>query len=230
VSVSDAVRRGRHELSILTLIVAGTGCATLPAMSDPSVQIVPGRLAAFPSYGGSFLLGFAGPTFQGDQSVDARKNVDDAINYRLARSGGHSFLPGTVAALEHATEFFHWSHRMLSDVTLERVGSREREHRHRSVADWRFPRNLASWRTTLSADFVLVSMFYEGTDTVARAAMPGFAGGKAARRAISCVVQLDDGRVVWCQLVERFYSDLGSRAGAQELVDKLLRGLPVPTG
>jgi hypothetical protein len=221
VSTLIGVRRSLL-LPLLIVLAALASCATPPRMEDPGVRVIPARLAAFPSLGQSFMLDVAkDATVDTDQSIDTRKNVDDAINFRVAAHGGRSFLARTVAQLEHATEFSHWSRRMLNQVILERVD--KDVPRHRSVADWAFPGSLASWRTTLSADFVLVSQFYEGTETVGRAALSTFAGGdRAARRAIACVVQLEDGRVVWCKFVGRFYSDLRTRAGAQELVDKLL--------
>jgi hypothetical protein len=207
---------------LLVLLAALTSCAPLPRMEDPGVRIVPARLAAFPSLGLTFMLNVAkDPTVDTDHTIDTRKNVDDAINYRVASHGGRSFLARTVAQLEHATEFSHWSRRTLYQVIHERI--EEKGPHHRSVTDWSFPESLESWRTSLSADFVLISQFYDGTDTLGRAALATFAGAPtAARRAIACVVRLEDGRVVWCRYVERFYSDLSSRAGAQELVDKLL--------
>ncbi|HMF39332.1 MAG TPA: hypothetical protein VKQ32_01500, partial [Polyangia bacterium] len=72
-------------------------------------------------------------------------------------------------------------------------------------------------------DCLLVSMFLDGRNTAGLSVAVAMVGGTlAARRAMACIVRLEDGRVVWCNLTT-FYWDLTQRPGAQGLANLLLK-------
>jgi hypothetical protein len=211
-----------RALWILAAMCSGLGCASTPAMRDGSVQIVPRRLVAVPSDGVVFEFDIHEKrTLHEDQSAQARKNLDASITRRLSVYGGRFVDDNTMGTLKYAAKFHVWTLDMFGDIMAERLG--RTYTKHKSVSDWRFSPGLESWRSALGADFVLVSLFIHGRDTTGRAVAVAFVGGsKAARRAISCVVQLKDGRVVWCNFIDSHLWNLTVPAGAQALADSLL--------
>jgi hypothetical protein len=207
----------------VALLSGALGCAT-PAMRAPGVQVVPGRLVALPTDGVVWEMDFEGKrTLSKDKSDAAVENFDDSIAYRLSLHGGRSVASETFETWPWATPFRDWSARMMSEIMTERLGRARVQHE--SVADWRYGRALATWRERLAADYLLVSMFLDGRNTVGRSIAVGFAGGYlAARRAMACVVRMEDGRVVWCNLIE-FNARLEQRNGAQAVANSLLGDL-----
>lgn len=211
--------RGRAWLRTLGVsALALAGCAT-PAMQYPGIEVVPQRLAAFPSDGVEWTYDFSGTRMvDREGSVTAQKNVDDSINYRLRRRGGHSFRADALDRVEQGRAFYGWVIDAMSEIMAERLGLSKQ--RHTTVGDWRFSGGLESWRGPLDADFVLVSMFIDGHNTPGRALAVSLAGGwRAAQRAIFCVVHLESGRIVWCNFDGAINRDLRMRAQAQEEVD-----------
>jgi hypothetical protein len=199
------------------------GCAT-PAMRDPSVKVVPERLAAVPTEGVVWEFDSNGKRTISEQgTVAAIKNLDESISYRLWLQGGHSIGTDAFEGFKWAVPFREWSRRMMREIMSERLG--HANTKHESVTEWRYGPALASWRDRLGADFLLVSLFLDGRNTTGRNVLVVLGGGTlAARRAMACIVRLEDGRVVWCNLIE-FRWLLEQRAGAQGLADSLLKEL-----
>ncbi len=206
-------------------LMAVVGCAT-PAMRAPGVEIVPRRLIATPTVGVVWQWGAGGKaTVFPEGSAAAMKNVDASISYRLGLMGGRTIAKTAFEEYEWAASFRAWSEGMMTEIMAERLG--RTAVKHESVADWRYQPTLAAWRDRLAADFLLVSMFLDGSDTTGRSLMVAFRGYGyvAAQRAIACVVRMDDGRVVWCNLIDFGFSPLRA-FGAQEIADQLLVDMP----
>jgi hypothetical protein len=49
--------------------------------------------------------------------------------------------------------------------------------------------------------------------------------GRDARRALACIVELSDGRIVWCRFTDATTDFALTRGGAQEIVDRLLEAM-----
>jgi hypothetical protein len=207
--------------TLCTAAVALAGCAT-PAMQVPGVTVASHRLASLPSDGTVWDFDVSGNrTIDHAASVEARKNVDESIAYRLSQHGGHSFSDATMDHLLYAESFQEWALDAMGDIMAERLGRAEKKHV--TVGDWRYRRSLGAWRTTLRADFVVVSMFLYGRNTAGRAFSVAIGGGTyAAQRAIFCVVHLQTARMVWCKLDATLSYPLTIRAGAQVVADGLL--------
>ncbi|MEP6652596.1 MAG: hypothetical protein ABJA82_04520 [Myxococcales bacterium] len=207
---------------LLLASLAG-GCAT-PAMRVPGVQVVPSRVVALPTDGVVWEWDFSGNRVVSEQhTVEAVRNVDNSIDRRLRPLGGRSVAAETLDGLPSVSLFHDWATRMLKEIMAERLG--RARSTHESVAEWRYSKELTTWRDELKADFVLVSMFMDGRNTAGRSLAVMFAGGAlAARRAITCVVRLQDGRVVWCNLID-FQHPLDEPGGAQLFVHTLLDDL-----
>ncbi|HEY4393163.1 MAG TPA: hypothetical protein VGP64_03830 [Polyangia bacterium] len=230
----------RAGVTIVTALVAtlDLACVSGPQLRDPQARIAAKRLAALPTQGRIFVVGpRGGRDADKELSATVRKNVDDSINYRVHQHGGHVFGNAATAKLEHFIEFHNWSWRAMHEIVAERLGKVPAAHR--SVAEWRFPGDLKSWRPVLSSDFLLVSfvlyvwrppelqwpslavaiaeMAKESKDPPDSMSITG-----AGSRMIACVVAIDDGHIVWCNFIPNNSVTMQERPAAQSAVDVLL--------
>ena len=213
-------------------------CATRPELRDPQWRIAAKRLAALPTQGRIFVVGpKAGSDADEELSSTVRQNVDDSINYRVHQHGGRAFGSAATAQLEHFTDFYHWSWGAMHEIMAERLGNVPAAHE--SVSEWRFPRDLRSWRTVLNSDFVIVSfILYVYRPPEIHFRTPAMAFGElmeqskdppdsmsltgGGSRAIACVVELDRGHIVWCNFIPNNSVNMQERPAAQAAVDLLL--------
>ena len=215
---------GRRWTWTLWATLAVAGCTT-PEMRVASVSVASRRIAALPTEGVVFDYDFQGhKTVSSTDTVIAKKNFDDAINYRLRQHGGRAFRAAAIGDLPHATPFHLWFVSSLKEIRDERLG---RAHdTHETVGDWKFSSSLGSWRAVLDADYVLVSQFIDGRNTIGRELMAHLVAGPVTiPDAIACLVHLETARVVWCSYqntMTKMKSDLTFRADAQAQVDSLL--------
>jgi hypothetical protein len=127
-----------------------------------------------------------------------------------------------VRKLPNAHAFEEWSAHSMQEIVRELIGKSQQEHA--SVADFRYRGDLGIWRRDLAADYLLISYFINGYDTPARASS-WTATEHAARRALACIVDLSDGRIVRCRFTDRTTESVFTRGGAQEVVDRLLEAM-----
>jgi hypothetical protein len=92
---------------------------------------------------------------------------------------------------------------------------------------WRYSGDLAPMRAALDADFVLMSVFLDGDNTMGRLLKNPVDGrARVARRlGEACVVDLRDGRVVWCAHDYENTERIRTRENAQKAVDRLVAPL-----
>ena len=229
------MKRGRGWLKVVGMGLLTGGCYRLPELEYPGTPVASRRLAALPSQGVVWVYDLSGKKIVDEEATArAKRNVDDSINYRVRRYGGHSFSAAAVADLEHLKAFRQWSREVMLGIVKERMADAPRIHQN--VGEFRFSQRLGSWRRPLDADFVLVTAIFDGHNTFGRVAgvtlvlaaspVSGGAiasfGGLAARRAITCAVHLESARIVWCNMDSELEFDLTQRLGAQQEVDKLL--------
>lgn len=209
------------RVSFFTFALAMAGCKT-PALQYPAVQVASHRLAAFPSYVKEWEYDADGKKTLDDQgAATARMNLDESIGYRVWQHGGRFVGVASIAGLEQVGDFHQWALDAMTEIGAERLGYATKKHE--TVGDWGFGRSLGSWRAALDADFVLVSMFLDGHNTPGRGLKVLFVGGRlAARRGIICAVQLQSGRIVWCNFDSAVNVNFMSRSEAQSEVDHLL--------
>lgn len=101
------------------------------------------------------------------------------------------------------------------------------ESYHRSVAEWRWLVDMATWRERLGADFVLVVQFRDAHVTGGRVVANVFSPIQVWPRRVgtACVVDLEDGRVVACSQNTSGSRGLQTAAEARDAVNELLDGL-----
>jgi hypothetical protein len=205
-------------------VVASLGCGACgPAivMNPAGAEINPKRLAAIPSSGVEFEFDAYGKRTLDKAATDAAlASVDTSINYRVSASGGRFFRDQVLANLDGYLAFRHWSELVLGDVMMAALG-RLRDP-PQSVDHWHYRYDLQSWKAPLAADHVLITLFVDGHDSTGRAIAVALGGGwTAAHRAVTCVVRLQDGRLVWCN-IDRNIQQVTERDDAQRVVDGLL--------
>ena len=200
--------RGRSILLTGSVAIALCGLAACaPAFSTRTagVRIAPGRLAVGPAIVSVVEFDGSGKLApRPDWAADAAQNVDAAVAARVTANGGRTFVAADVAHTDVTYgDFRRWSSGALQEIAGQLDGSRASAHR--SVADWRYPQSLPTWRAALAADFVLAVLFVDAYEPAGQAA-PAAAGGepaaaryRAAQTGIACVVDLSDGRIVWCE-------------------------------
>ena len=219
----------RGSLLIGQALLAGLGgCGPALATRIPDVRIASARLAAGPSSVSVFEFGGDGSlTSRPDWTGDAAQNVDAAVAARVTMNGGRTFVPEDVAHTDVPyDDFRRWASGALQEIAGALAGTRASAHR--SVAEWRYPQSLSTWRAALHADFVLAVLFadaYESEGPVAAAAPPASAAYRAAQTGIACVVSLGDGRIVWCETARAAFGDLRAAGAARGAVGAIITEL-----
>jgi hypothetical protein len=210
----------------VVLLVAG--CAPALATRIPEVRVASGRLAAGPASVAIFEFGADGSlTSRPDWTGDALKNVDAAVSARVTLNGGRTFVPEDVAHTDVTYgDFRHWTSGALQEIAGALAGTRASPHR--SVAEWRYPQSLSTWRAALGVDYVLAVLFadaYEPAGQGAAAAPPASAAYRSAQTGIACAVSLADGRIVWCETARAAFGDLRAAEPARAAVGAIVTGV-----
>jgi hypothetical protein len=217
------------HVATVALSLAVLGCGPALAMRVSNIHVVPSQLSAMPAMVEiSELDARQTWTPREDWTSAATVNVDAAVDYVVAANEGDSFDAGDVANTEIPYGAFRrWSKLALTQIAAELDGSQRLSHR--SISEWRFDYDLRSWRHRLQSDFVLVVLFRDAHNTVGHvlvnALTPIFLRVYAQQVGIACVVDLRDGRIVWCESYVDPGGDLRDRLGATRAVNRLLRPL-----
>jgi hypothetical protein len=225
----------RHDGVFLSLALALAhglalaGCASSFAMRDSNVYVAPAHLAATPPDVVSYVLDANNDvTAEPTATRDARAAVEASLSYHLSSAGARFFPETSLAQVPGYAAFDRWARRALADLDVE-IGRAE-QHRSSSspgVYVWRYSGDLAPMRAALDADFVLMSVFLDGDNTMGRLLKNPVDGRARVARRIgeACVVDLRDGRVVWCGRDYEGTERIRTREGAQKAVDRLLAPL-----
>jgi hypothetical protein len=212
------------------------GCAPFQHRAK-TLTARPVRVVAFPAFTQAIELDAAGKRKPLDAWTDAMAAPLNAEVTRWAVGyGGHMF-PETDAMMVPVIyrKFRKWTASALVEIAAQKTG-RADFNRH-SVDEWRFDQNLAPVRHLVDADFALVTLFNDGRNTAGRIASHLFMGPVASglqnkQRQIywtqvgaACLVDLNDGRMVWCNARADSWGDLSVPATARTAVGELLTDL-----
>jgi hypothetical protein len=206
------------------LLCAFLGCAPGFEIRVRDARIASGRLAAGPAIVSVFQFDSDGNLVpRADWTGTAARNVDAAVAARVGASGGRVFVAEDVAHTDVSYgDFRHWSSTALQEIAGKLAGTRDSPRR--SVAEWRFPQSLATWRAALGADFVMAILFVDAYEPAGPGATtpPVAASYRATQTGIACAVDLGDGRIVWCETAPAF-GDLRTRGAASDVVSGVVR-------
>jgi hypothetical protein len=219
---------GNHKLIrgfLFAFAPAVCACVTPLATTVPDVNVVPNRLTLFPANVVLFELGIDFVTERPDWSKTAAGHVDSALA-QLGVPSGMRILDKKALA---KTEVRYWPFHVWSEDALRQINSQlegRTDFKRHSVAEWRFRHSLASWRTALNSDFVMVVLFREGHSTPGRIAANIVAPiGFGRQMGIACIADLRDGRMVWCSQTTDPLGDLRDASGAETAVRALVGSL-----
>jgi hypothetical protein len=151
--------------------------------------------------------------------------VEAVLAVVVKGGGGRTFVADDVAHTDvSADDFRHWASRALQEIAGKVAGTRPSPNR--SVADWRFPERLTTWRAALGKDFALVVLLVDAYETgPTDAASAASAHTETTQTGVACLVSLEDGRLVRCETSPRKFGDLRSRDAARAAVGELASGI-----
>ena len=168
--VSSRRARGAHvRVFAVVLVWAAAGCGSGFRLSVPGAPKDCRRIAAGPAVVSVFEFEASGGLKQrSDWTYDASQTVDAAVAARVKRGGGRTFVPADVAHTDVTSDDFrHWGSAALQEIAG--TIAKTRSSAHQSVADWRFPQSLSTWRAALGADAVLILLFVDAYEPAAPA-------------------------------------------------------------
>jgi hypothetical protein len=210
------------------------GCSLPFGMRDQTVYVAPARIAAAPPAIRVFDFDAGGDvTTLPEEASAVRVRLEPAINRAISARGGRFFSLEAIKGLEGGEAFLRWCFRALHEIEQASLTKAQgRWTPYNSVTEWTYPYDLAPLQKSLDADFLLVSLFFDGRHTAGRNVVNVLSSGvggtsrHAKRTALACVVELGDGRVVWCDRMPlQGVVNLADDSAARQVVDQLLRGL-----
>ena len=212
----------------MVLAWAAAACGPAFLLRTPDAPKDCGRIAAGPAVVSVFEFDPSGGLKpRSDWTYDAGQNVDAALAGRLEHGGGRPFVGADVAHTDVTSDDFrHWASKALQEIAGKIANTTSSAQQ--SVADWRFPQSLTTWRAALGSDFVLSLLLVDAYEPAA----PGGTGSSssastssrydAAQTGIACLVDLDDSRVVACGTSARRFGDLRTGEAARDAVQDLV--------
>lgn len=216
-------------LAAAVLAVLTSSCSSL-ATRVPDVSISAPRMVVMPAYVEVFELNASGETvFRPDWQAVAARNVETALERLIRANGARMFSEKDVGETKvRYSAFRRWTTVSMEEILDELDGRSHADHH--SVGEWRFPFKLATWREALNADFALVVRFWDGFQSPDLALLNMVAPVRhtGKQTGVACVLDLRDGRVVWCDRTARGYGDLRAPADAEKAVGRLLKSLFSP--
>lgn len=229
--------RNAHAWLLAALLLAA-GCTPAFQRRALALTVQPGRIAGLPV----FAEGSELDSGNNRKPLDAWTQAMAApLNAELARwvvgSRGHMF-PETDTMMVPMTyrKFRRWTARSLIEIAETKAGHGDETGRH-AVDEWQFDQDLAQVRQMLGADFALVTLFHDTRQTGGRVFTRAFSGGLTGALAnqhariywfqvgAACLVDLNTGRMVWCNTKSDAWPDLSVPANAKTAVAQLLTDL-----
>jgi hypothetical protein len=221
------------------------GCPTPFQTRAQSVVVRPVRIAGLPAFAEASELeaGHFDGTIPKKPLDTLTAAMGASLNPEIARwvvgSGGHMF-PETDTMMVPVTyrKFRKWTARALVEIAAHKMGHGDSERR--SVEDWQFDQDLGAIKQMLDADFTLVTLFNDARPSAGRVANNILGGPVAAglgnahahiywmQVGAACLVDLNTGRMAWCNAKTDAWKDLSLPATAKTAVAELLTDLYYP--
>jgi hypothetical protein len=229
--MSRAHALGLETVLLGILSLGALGCAPTFVLKVPNVGVDWGRVVAMPADAEISELDFdAHLTLRKDWSAVGTANANEVLGSFLEAYGVRMFDGKSVTGTNVSFwGFREWAMTSLIEITEEIYG--QPREKHHSIAEWRWRASLASWREALKADFVLAVLFQDSHMTTGRAALNVLSPVMYYPRQVgtACLIDMADGRIVWCEHVSDTTGSVRTQSGAQIAVDPLLTRF-VPAG
>jgi hypothetical protein len=206
----------------VVLVWAAAGCGSGFQLRIPDAPKDCKRIAAGPAVVSVFEFEASGGLKpRNDWTYDASQNVDAAVAARVKGHGGRMFVAADVAHTDVTSDDFrHWASAALQEIAGKIAGTKSSAHQ--SVADWRFPQSLTTWRAALGADHVLILLFVDAYEGAASSPSSRY---DAAQTGIACLVETSDSRIVACGTSPRRFGDLRMADSARDAVEETVARL-----
>jgi hypothetical protein len=226
IDAAGFVRVKRSTVVLGSIVLAG--CVHFHNRAS-DVQIVSQRTALMPLIVTAYEL---------DASDDRETHADweDAMEQGLTRSlerrvvaaGGHSVTQEQLAGCgKPCREFSLWMQHASLEIAAQitRVSSPAGD-----VSAWSFPGDHAAVRNHLDADFAMIGVFQEVSETLGRRLTNSLARRypNGLQVGVVCVADLRSGRMAWCDARSDAWLTLRREEYARRAVNQLLQELYGP--
>src|SRR5580698_5417022 len=209
----------------LWILALGTiGCGPTFQNRVPEVAIVPSRMIVLPVLVRVYELDANDDrTVQGDATDVVRSNIEEAVRAQASLRRLRVFSPNDLKGQDESVRLlfarlWRWTESASIEIAAQKTG--HRNFGLHSVGDWRFRPSPAALSEALAADTALTVMISDTHLTV------GYASWKQI--GVACLLDLHDGRMIWCDALVDAWRSLKNPAIAQEAVHELLAGLDAP--
>jgi hypothetical protein len=203
------------------------GCAPAFQTRAPDVRIMPARIAVVPAFTLAYELGFNSNPKPVETWADAMADsLDPEIERRVVGFGGHVFPESdTMMVPVVYRKFRKWSTAALAEMAAQKTN--RADFKMYAVDKWAFEENLAKVREMLQADFVLITLFKDTRRTAGHVVGNALMGVHTYYLQVGAagLVDLRDGRMVWCNAKADAWQDLSQAAVAKAAVAELLTDL-----
>lgn len=223
---------------VVPLALASAGCAPPFQNRLPGLVVVPARMVVLPPLVHDVAIAAGGEAAPREPTESAiRAGVDDTLARFAAQHGARVLQPDETGALPTATReelsaLYRWAGVATANVSAQKTG-RASYHRA-SVGDWRFDGQLAELAPALRSDTALFVALIDRHETARRRLVGALEGNRQLWRTVcaACLIDLRDGRLVWCDAEVDAWQDLDDPAVAAAAVDALLARFagPPPAG
>jgi hypothetical protein len=214
-----------EKLVAMSLLLLATGCARTRPIEKHAYTAVPERLGFIEANVLVSELDFDGQLIPREDWTRAGTSSVEAVVRARLRSNGAKSLQANGIEEEAYNHFFRWTDRALSQILSRLEGDAFPETK--SVTQWRYEKPIADWQGLLGVTHLLVVRFRDAHQTTGRTVANLFGGVTVHARqvGIACVVNLSNGRIVWCEHKVTGAGDLRSAMAAKPAVDQLLKPL-----
>jgi hypothetical protein len=205
-------------------------CAAIALACEPAFQgrvsdtpIATAHIAALPIGRVAYTL----DTFDARVEKEEWANGMEGFMYPVLQRyvtgcGGHVMADHEFEECVPCVRLSKWVAQAGMEVAAHKAG--RGETRRRSVADWVYTGDLGPAQKALGAKVALVIAFKDTRDAADAGAPPSGHGDAAAwkKQGVACLVDLVDGRMLWCEAREDTLRDLSTLAGARRAMEQLI--------
>lgn len=200
-------------------------CAAAFPSRVPDVRVAGAKIAALPIGRVAYTL----DTFDARVEKEGWANGMEGFMYPVLRQyvagcGGRVIEDREMEECPPCARLAKWAAEAGMEIAAHKAG--RGETRRRSVADWVYTGDVTPIEKALGAKAALLVAFKDTRAAVdGGAAVPAGPGTPAGWKkvGVACLIDLVDGRMLWCETREDKLEDLSSLTGARQALEQLLK-------
>lgn len=227
-------------LIVAAAALVGLGCAgPLASVEAPLTQVAPDRLVAIPAIVDVYTVDHEDHIdHPQDWAGEAQTMIDAAIGRRMSSVGARAVPAGTLAQIGRGAVDYGGFRALCKMALIEISWWPLRKVNARSVREWSLHKDFSALSKALNTDYVFISLFVSGSKHLTLLQMNGHGGpgpsvslgwtAVPVQLATGCIVDLRNGAVVGCAMVDPEMLAIRNRRNLEEVVDKMVEALLAP--